>query len=111
MLQLFRKFGWRVAGGLDAQEGGVSLCFLAMPFLRDALLGNDVIVTTWASYTVHQLTDSLLRSTVASLKSQARGEGEVTRGQATLHVGTVVCSCHYGGRIPHQGMIITQFLL
>ena len=71
--QLFRKFGWRVAGGLDTQEGQVTICLLAMPFLRDALLSNDVIVTTWASYTKYQLTDSLLRSTVASLKSQARG--------------------------------------
>ena len=73
MSQLFQKFGWRVAGGLDTQEGQVTICLLAMPFLRDALLANDVIITTWASYTKYQLTDSLLRSTVASLKSQARG--------------------------------------
>ena len=79
MVQLFRKFGWRVAGGLDTQQGIESLCLLAMPIVRYALLANDVIVTTWASYADYQLTNSLLRSTVASLKSQARGQRKVRR--------------------------------
>ena len=86
MSQLFRKFGWRVAGGLDTQQGIESLCLLAMPIVRYALLANDVIVTTWASYADYQLTNSLLRSTVASLKSQARGQGNVRR----------VVQCQYG---------------
>ena len=89
MSQLFWKFGWRVAGGLDTQQGLESLCLLAMPIVRYALLANDVIVTTWASYADYQLTNSLLRSTVSSLKSQARGQGKVMRGQ-TIGRGEVM---------------------
>ena len=47
-----------------------------MPVIRSALIASDVL-TTWASYTEQQLTDSLLRSTIARLKLQARGQGEV----------------------------------
>ena len=86
MSQLFRKFGWRVAGGLDSQpKGDETLCDMGMPVIRSALIASDVL-TTWASYTEQQLTDSLLRSTIARLKLQARGQCkvkiEVRQGQA-----------------------------
>ena len=45
-----------------------------MPLIRDALLANDVLVTSWSTYHSHQLTDRLLQSTMESLKSRARGE-------------------------------------
>ena len=81
MSQLFRKFGWRVAGGLELQPNGdETLCQKGMPVIRSALIASDVL-TTWASYTEQQLTDSLLRSTIARLKLQARGQGEVRQGR------------------------------
>ena len=45
-----------------------------MPLIRDALLANDVLVTSWSTYHSHQLTDRLLQSTMESLKSRARGK-------------------------------------
>ena len=53
---------------------------MGMPVIRSALIASDVL-TTWASYTEQQLTDSLLRSTIARLKLQARGQGEVRQGR------------------------------
>ena len=74
LLQLFKKFGWRVAGGVGTFAADLTSCHLAMPLMRDALLANDVLVTSWSTYHSHQLTDRLLQSTMESLKSRARGK-------------------------------------
>ena len=73
LLQLFKNFGWRIAAGVGTFVGETNSCHLAMPLIRDALLANDVLVTSWSTYHSHQLTDRLLQSTMESLKSRARG--------------------------------------
>ena len=101
MLQLFANFGWSVAAGIGTFErGGSRSCPLSMPLIRDALLANDVLVTSWSTYHSHQLTDRrLLQSTMESLKSRARGESVIPLGLnssncflLSLEMSDVLCS-------------------